>query len=349
MTSEPTRKTAPVVPANRTALITGVAGQDGMFLARHLRSQGVRVVGTVRPGVSSHARMAPYLDGVEVVDHDVCDAEGFGDLLKSCDPYAVFNLAAFSAVRQSWEEPGLVLRSNLLAVEQMMETLLEHRAKNSRDVRFFQASTAEVFGNDVKGPLDEDTPHRPRTPYATSKSAAHHLVVSYREHHGLFACNGILFNHESPFRGQRFIAGRIVRTAASVALGRPASIQLGDLGIYRDWGAAEDYVRAMQIMVDHDEPNDYVLATGRVHTLHDMLTVAFEAAGVGSYEDHVELSPHLWSATQAERLQGDPWRAARTLGWEATTSFAELVSAMVRVDLERLRTGVAESPDYLHV
>ena len=331
----------------RTALITGVSGQDGMYLARHLLAQGWQVVGTVRPGISSLARMAPYLTGVEIVEHDLTDALGFGDLVSRYAPQAVYNLAAFSAVGRSWDQPELAARTNHLAVVEMLQSLLRHRDKNAQDVRFFQASTAEVFGSEVEGPLDEESSHRPRTPYAIAKSAAHHLVISYRERYGLHASNGILFNHESPFRGQQFVAGKIARVAASAACGRHTTVALGDLDVERDWGSAADYVDAMARAVGHEVPDDYIIGTGETHTLRDMLTAAFAAVGRDDMESHVELMPHLWSATQAQALLADPAKAARQLGWSASTSFDELVSGMVAVDVRRITTGVAESEAYL--
>jgi GDPmannose 4,6-dehydratase len=330
-----------------TALITGVSGQDGMYLARHLLSQGWRVVGTVRPGISSIARTAPYLTGVEIVEHDLVDTAGFGELLSRVVPRAVFNLAAFSAVGRSWNEPGLASRTNMVAVVEMLQCLLRHRDKNAQDVRFFQASTAEIFGSDVDGALDEATPHRPRTPYAIAKSAAHHAVISYRERYGLFACNGVLFNHESPFRGQQFVAGKISHAAAAAASGRHLTVSLGDLDVERDWGSAANYVVAMAAVLAHDVPGDYVIGTGTTHTLRDMLRSAFAAVGRDDFENHVELLPHLWSATQAKALLADPGKARRELGWAATTTFDELIAEMVAIDVERIRTGVAESETYL--
>ena len=298
-----------------TALITGVAGQDGMYLARLLLSKGWRVVGTVRPGISSIARMAPYLSGVEIVEHELNDGLRFADLLSRYAPTAVYNLAAFSSVGRSWDDPGLVTRTNTLAVVEMLQSLLRYRDKNARDVRFFQASSAEVFGGEVEGALDENTPHRPRTPYAIAKSAAHHAVISHREKYGLYACNGVLFNHESPFRGQQFVAGKIARVAAEIACGNDARVSLGDIDIERDWGAAEDYVDAMMRAMGHDHGDDYVIATGTSHTLRDMLIAAFDSVGLDDPLAHVSLDPHLWSTTQAAALRGDPSKAQKQLGW----------------------------------
>jgi GDPmannose 4,6-dehydratase len=330
-----------------SALITGVAGQDGMYLARRLLADGWDVVGTIRPGISSISRMAPYLQDVEIVEHELTDAPRFDELLGKFSPTAVYNLAAFSSVGRSWDDADVVMRTNALSVVEMLESLLRYRDKNARDVRFFQASTAEVFGGEVEGLLDEDTPHRPRTPYAIAKSAAHHAVITYREKYDLHASNGILFNHESPFRGRQFVAGKIARVAAEVACGNAATVSLGAIDIERDWGAAVDYVGAMQAAVDHETGGDYVIATGESYTLRQMLDAAFASVGRGGALDHVELDPHLWSSTQAPALRGDAGRAARDLGWRATTSFADLVADMVRVEVERIRTGVEESTAYV--
>jgi GDPmannose 4,6-dehydratase len=291
--------------------------------------------------------MAPYLTGVEIVEHDLVDAAGFVDLLDRAAPEVVYNLGAVSAVARSWSVPELVIRTNLLAVGEMLEAILRHRDAVGRDVRFFQASTAEVFGSEVFGSLGEGTAHQPRTPYAVAKSAAHHLVIAYRERYELFAANAVLFNHESPFRGQQFVAGRIARVAAAAACGQHTTVALGDLDIRRDWGAAVDYVDAIARMMDHDTPGDFVVASGTTHTLRDMLTVAFDSVGLGDFDDHVELQPKLWSSTQAEALLGDPSKARRELGWTATVSFEDLVADMVAVEVRRIRTGVAESAAYV--
>lgn len=330
-----------------TALITGVAGQDGIHLARHLLADGWRVVGTVRAGSASLARTAPYLDGVQLVTHDLLDTERFSTLLTEHAPQAVYNLAGFSSVGRSWDAPALVVRVNAMAVIEMLDAMVAHREATGTDLRFFQASTAEIFGTDVYGALDEDTAHRPRTPYAVAKSAAHDAVISYREKHGLFACNGILFNHESAFRGQQFVAGKICRAAAEIAAGRPARIVLGDIDIERDWGAAVDYVGAMALSLAHDTPDDYVIATGRTHTLRDMLVAAFAAVGIDDPLPHVTLDPRMWSTTQASALMGDASRAQHRLGWTATTGFEALIGGMVATDVRRIATGVEESMSYM--
>ncbi|BBH16374.1 GDP-mannose 4,6-dehydratase [Nocardioides baekrokdamisoli] len=328
-------------------LITGVTGQDGMLLARALVDEGRTVIGTARPGTPGLARMAPYLEGVEIVSHDVADVAGFAHLLHRHRPAEVYNLAAFSAVRASWGDPERVFSSNAAAVAGMLEAMVRFRDVTGIEVRLFQASTAEVYGDRTEGRLDESTPHQPRTPYAAAKSAAHQLVVCYREHYGLFACNGIMFNHESPFRGQKFIAGRIARVAALAARGEHETVTLGDMDVHRDWGAAVDYVRAARLMLAHDIADDYVVATGTTHTVRDLLNAAFAAVGRDDALDHVRMDHTMWSTTQARWLRGDPSRAQQRLGWSTTTSFEELVAQLVNVDLQRLESGVEESLAFL--
>lgn len=330
-----------------TAIITGVAGQDGMYLARRLLARGWRVVGTTRPGSTSPVRMRPYLRGVDVVEADLRDTERFAELVQAHRPEAVFNLAGFSSVGRSWGDPALVLDTNTTVVASMLEILLRHRDATGHDVRFFEASSAEIFGSQVSGALDEDAPHRPRTPYAVAKSATHHLLISYREKYDLFACNGILFNHESPFRGQQFVAGKIARAAAEAACGLTPTVTLGDLDVHRDWGAAIDIVEGIRLSLAHDRPMDYVLATGASHTLRDMIEVAFSSVGIDDPSPYLRLEPGMWPTTQADALLGDASRARTELGWTARRSFAELVGDMVHVDLARLRSGVEEDEEYL--
>jgi GDPmannose 4,6-dehydratase len=291
--------------------------------------------------------MLPYLGGVQIIEHDLTDALLFAELMNQFAPVAVYNLAAFSSVGRSWAEAELTMRTNAVAVVEMLESVLRYRDDNDADVRFFQASSAEVFGGDVEGALDEQTPHRPRTPYAIAKSAAHHSVVSYREKYGMFACNGILFNHESPFRGRQFIAGKIAHAAADALCGGRPMVVLGDIDVQRDWGAAADYVELMRRALGHDHADDYVVATGSSHTLREMLAAAFGSVGLGDPDPYVTLEPSLWSSSQASALLGNPSKATKQLGWSATTSFEALIADMVDVDVRRIRSGVEDSIDYL--
>lgn len=324
----------------RTAVITGVSGQDGVLLARHLIRRGHKVVGTRRPGAPDP--LAPYLDGVAVVDLDLVDTTGFADLIRTHRPDEVYNLAGFSSVGQSWDQPELVQEVNAAAVERMLAAMSEA----ARPPRFFQASSSEVFGVAPANPQDEDTPHRPDNPYAESKSRAHAATVAAREA-GLFACVGILYNHESPLRDSHFVTRKITRAAAEIAAGRRDVLELGNLEIARDWGAAREYVVAMHAALSHDEPGDYVIATGTTHTLRDLVEAAFAAAGVDDAWSHVRQDPELIRQSDAMARVGDPSRARKVLGWQAAVTFEELVREMVDVDRRRVATGVEEWPDYL--
>lgn len=326
--------------SSRTALITGVAGQDGVLLARLLLTRGYRVVGTLLPG--SSFRLKPYLDGVTVVEQDLIDTAGFADLVRTCRPDEVYNLAGFSSVGRSWEEPALVHEVNAAAVERMLGAI----TAVATPPRFFQASSSEIFGLDAPNPQDERTPHRPDNPYAESKSRAHTATATARAD-GLFACVGILYNHESPLRDVDFVTRKITRAAAEIAADRLDVLELGNLDVARDWGAAREYVDAMHLAMRHDAPGDYIIATGRTHTLRELVDEAFAAAGVVDGWDHVVQDPALIRHSDALTRTGNPSRAREVLGWQATVSFADLVGEMVDVDRRRVATGVEESPDYL--
>lgn len=319
----------------RVALVTGVAGQDGIYLARRLVSLGWRVVGTVRPGDPVAASMAVYLSDVEVVPHDLRDAAGFCALVARWRPSAVFNLAGFSSVGASWDHPALVDEVNGLAVERMLTALVEHRGRHGEDVRFFQAGSAE------------ETASGGSSPYAASKARARAAVTGARQALGLHAVTATLHNHESPLRPERFVTRKICRAAAAIAAGRADSVTLGNLDVARDWGAASDYVDAMVAMLDLDVPQDLVVATGVTHTLRDLLGTAFEVAGLGDPTAYVVQDPALLRPTDAPTLVADISETRRVLGWEPATTFEQVVAHMVRVDLARLRSGVEESPTYL--
>ncbi|GEP39802.1 GDP-mannose 4,6-dehydratase [Nocardioides psychrotolerans] len=321
--------------ASRVALVTGVAGQDGVYLARELLSRGWRVVGTTRPGDSAVAAMSVYLSGVEVVSHDLRDASGFEALVGEVRPSRVFNLAGFSSVGASWDHASLVEEVNGLAVERMLTSLVELRDRHGDDVRFFQAGSAEETGAGAS------------SPYAASKTRARAAVTVAREAFGLHAVTATLHNHESPLRPQRFVTRKITRAAASIACGLADSVSLGNLEVSRDWGAAEDYVQAMVAMLELDAPQDLVIATGVSHTLRDLLDVAFEAAGLGDPASYVVQDRALLRPADAPSLVADTEPARRVLGWSPSLSFEQVVGHMVRTDLERLRSGVEESPAYL--
>jgi len=314
----------------RTTLITGVAGQDGIYLARHLLAEGTLVVGTVQPGHDSATVMAPYLDGVIVVEHDVRDTADFRTLLEEYEPAEVYNLAGFSSVGASWEQPELALETNGRAVGRMVDVLAELGG-----ARFFQASSAEELGS------------ASNSPYARGKRAAHAYVRSAREAHGLFACAGMLYNHESPLRGRHFVTRKITRAAAEIAAGRRDKVRLGNLDVSRDWGHAKDYVKAMVLMLRHDTPEDFTVATGISHTLEELLVTAFDAAGLKDPWQYVEQDSSLIRPADAGFRVGDASRTREVLGWAPTTTFAEMVAEMVAVDVRRVETSVEESLSYL--
>lgn len=328
-----------------TALVTGVAGQDGILLARLLRAEGYRVIGTIQPG--SEPELRTYLDGVEIVPHDLRDAAGFDRLLEIHTPDEVYNLAGFTSVGASWDDPDLVEAVNAVAVESMLDSLVATRERTGRAPRFFQASSSEVFGPDAVNPQHESTPHDPQSPYAESKSRAHLATVRRREEDGLFACVGILYNHESPLRRAQFVTRKIVRAAVEISEGRQDSVTLGNLAVSRDWGSAADYVRAMHLATTHGEAGDHVIATGVLHSLQDLLELAFGAVGIADPWPYVRQDPALLRKADAPGLSGDPSRTRERLGWAPSTSFEQLVAHMVAIDLERVRTGVEESPEYL--
>jgi GDPmannose 4,6-dehydratase len=262
-------------------------------------------------------------------------------------PTEVYNLAAFSSVGASFGQPELVEQTNADAVGGLLRELVAHRDRHGATPRFFQASSSEMYGGNPELPFRETSALAPRSPYAAAKCTAHRLVAEFRESAGLFACSGILFNHESPLRGDRFVTRKITRGVAEIALGRRSTLTLGDQTVRRDWGAAADHVRAMQLMLAADEPADYVVATGESHSLGELLEVAFAAAGLGPPSSYVVTDPALLRPADLPETRGDATRARDDLGWQPTVGFEELVTQMVRVDLERLSTGVEESPDYL--
>lgn len=330
---------------NSTALILGVAGQDGTLLARQLLAAGRRVVGTVRPG--SSLTRAPYLHGVEIVAHDVRDAAGFAELLRIHRPDEVYNLAGFTSVARSWQCPEIARAVNFEAVEIMIEALLRWRDATGVAPRFFQASSSEVFGPDSADALNERTELDPRNPYGLSKALAQLGVQNAREAEGLHASVGILFNHESPLRGTGFVTGKITRAAAEIAAGTRTSVVLGNLDVSRDWGWADDYVAAMPLIVGRNQPSDFVLASGQRHTLAELLESAFAGAGVDDPWSYVEQDVNLMRQVDSPGLLGDAGRAERELGWHRTIEFDAMITHMVAADIVRVRTGIEENPAFL--
>jgi GDPmannose 4,6-dehydratase len=321
-----------------TALVTGAAGPDGVLLCQLLLSSDVRVMGLVRSSNALSDRLRVMAPGVERVRGDLTDRAGLSTLVARLQPDEVYNLAAMSSVAQSWALVDDVMATNTMGVVNLLEVLREHAQLSGRTPRFYQASSSEMFGLPAESPQDEETRFHPRSPYAVSKLAAHHLTINYRESYGMFACSGILYNHESPLREPHFVTRKITRAAAAIALGRQSELVLGDLDVSRDWGSARDYVEAMRLMLAHSEPDDYVVATGRSRTLREFLAVAFAAAGITDWEPYVRSDPALRRPVEVGNLVGDASKAKRVLGWSPRWTFEETIAEMVEADLALLRS-----------
>ncbi|WP_183101201.1 GDP-mannose 4,6-dehydratase, partial [Nocardioides pelophilus] len=304
----------------RTVLITGVTGQDGIYLARHLLARGARVVGAAPAAASPADLCAAYLDGVTLAPADICDADAVRRLVSDVRPDQVYNLAAVSSVARSWDEPEATFAVNHAAVETLVAALLELRDETGHEARFFQASSAEVTGSAA------------HSPYARAKAAAEEVVREARSARGLHACSARLYNHESPLRTAAFVTGKITRGAAEIAAGLRAELRLGNLEVSRDWGFAGDYVEAMVRMVTAEEPLDLAIGTGTTHSLDDLLRIAFAAAGIDDPAPYVVVDPELFRPADTAVLVADPEPAAAALGWRATTTFEDLVRLMVDVD-----------------
>lgn len=335
--------------ARRSALVTGIAGQDGIYLGRYLLDLGYRVLGTAPPRSSGRPVLERYLPDVPVFEVDLRDRAGMAELLDQQRPDEIYNLASLSSVGRSWQLPVEVTEVNGLAVLGLLEQVRKLRDRTGYDPRICQASSSEMFGATARLPQTEDGPHEPRSPYAAAKSFAHHMATSYRENDAMFVACAVLFNHESPLRPTAFVTRKITQAAAAIALGKQETLELGRLDIRRDWGAAHDYVRAMHLMLQHPAPETFVVATGVSHALEDLVTEAFRAAGVSDFDHRVVSDPALFRPGDLAETRGDPAKAAAELSWRPTTSFSELVAAMVLADQRRLETGVEDDPAYLNL
>jgi GDPmannose 4,6-dehydratase len=327
----------------KTALITGITGQDGSYLAELLLEKGYRVVGmTRRSSTDSNERIAHLEDRVEIVQGDLLDQASLVAALRDVGPKEVYNLAAQSFVPTSWNQPVLTGEFTGLGVTRMLEAVRQVDG----GIRFYQASSSEMFGMVREVPQNELTPFHPRSPYGVAKAYGHFLTVNYRESYGIYAVSGILFNHESPRRGLEFVSRKVTDGVARIALGLATELPLGNLDAERDWGFADDYVRAMWLMLQQPEPGDYVVATGIAHSVRELCRIAFERVGL-DYERHVRLDPRLYRPAEVDHLLGDPTKARTVLGWEPTVTFAELIETMVDADVgrheARLR-GAREAP-----
>ena len=317
----------------KTALITGITGQDGSYLAELLLDRGYRVVGmTRRTSTDVHERLEHFIDDIEFVSGDLLDQTSMTKIIEAVRPDEVYNLAAQSFVPTSWTQPVLTGEFTALGVTRILEAI---RAVNPA-IRFYQASSSEMFGKVTEVPQRESTAFYPRSPYGVAKVYGHWITVNYRESFDMFTVSGILFNHESPRRGKEFVTRKISDGVARIKLGIASELRLGNLDAKRDWGFAGDYVRAMWMMLQQSNPEDYVIATGRTHSVRDFVRIAFAAAGLGDYEPYVKLDPRFVRPAEVDLLIGDPTKAKRNLQWEPTVNFEKLVEMMVRADVDRL-------------
>ncbi len=318
----------------KTALITGITGQDGSYLAELLLGMGYRVVGmTRRTSTDVHERIRHIVEDVEFVSGDLLDQTSMTKIVADTKPDEVYNLAAQSFVPASWMQPVLTGEFTALGVTRVLEAV---RAVDPK-IRFYQASSSEMFGKVQAVPQVEDTPFYPRSPYGVAKVYGHWITVNYRESYDMFAVSGILFNHESPRRGKEFVTRKISDGVARIKLGLARELRLGNLDAQRDWGFAGDYVRAMWLMLQQERPEDCVIATGRTHSVREFCRIAFETAGLGSYEEYVKVDPRFIRPAEVDLLIGDPGKAKRVLNWAPEVSFEQLVQMMVEADIDRIR------------
>jgi len=318
-----------------TALITGITGQDGSYLADFLLTKGYRVVGIVRrTSHDSYERIGHLLDQVDIVPADLLDQHSLTSVIRDVRPDEIYNLAAQSFVPTSWSQPVLTGEFTALGVTRILEAIrLAHPA-----ARFYQASSSEMFGKVRQSPQTEATPFHPRSPYGVAKVYGHQITVNYRESYGLYAVSGILFNHESPRRGLEFVTRKVSDGVARIKLGTATELRLGNLEARRDWGYAGDYVDAMWRMLQQPEPDDYVIGTGVMHSVRDLVEIAFRHVGL-NWEQYVTVDPKFVRPAEVDHLLADASKARRVLGWEPTVSFEELVTMMVDADLARLSAG----------
>jgi GDPmannose 4,6-dehydratase len=319
----------------KSALITGITGQDGAYLAKLLLNKGYKVYGLIARRATPTTWRLQFLDienQVELIDGDLTDLPSIIRAINKAKPSEVYNLGAQSFVGASWQQPVVTAQATGMGVLHVLEAI----RLTDQSVRFYQASSSEMFGL-VQEPLQsEKTPFYPRSPYGVAKLFGHWMTVNYRESFNMFACSGILFNHESPIRGIEFVTRKVTDAVARIKLGKQQELRLGNIDAKRDWGFAGDYVEAMWLMLQQDQADDYVVATGRTTTVRDMCKIAFEYVGL-NYEDYIVIDPTLYRPAEVEILLGNPAKAKRILGWEAKTSLNTLIEKMVDADLSRVR------------
>ncbi len=323
------------------ALITGITGQDGSYLAELLLAKGYEVHGLIRRSSTfntdriDHLYQDPHEGKPQLFLHyaDLCDGNGLAKVVNQIEPEEVYNLAAQSHVRVSFDQPIFTADSTAIGAIKLLEAVREYRERSGKDVRYYQASSSEMYGKVAEVPQTERTPFHPRSPYGVAKLYAHWATINYRESYGLHASCGILFNHESPRRGETFVTRKITRAVGRIKCGLQDKLYLGNLDAKRDWGFAGDYVEAMWLMLQQDTPDDYVVATGEMRSVKEFCERAFGRVGL-SYEDFVEIDPRYYRPAEVDLLLGDPAVARRKLGWQPKVMFEELTDMMVDADME---------------
>ena len=320
------------------ALITGITGQDGSYLAEFLLEKGYEVHGMVRrSSTETFQRLEGFRDDLVLHTGDLLDQRSLLDVLRECEPDEIYNLAAMSFVAASWSQPVLTAEFTATGVTRMLEAMRE----GASEARFYQASSSEMFGKVLEVPQRETTPFYPRSPYGVAKAYGHFITVNYRESYDLFAASGILFNHESERRGLEFVTRKVTHAAAGIKLGLQDELALGNLDAERDWGYARDYVEAMWLMLQQHEPDDFVIATGEIHSVRELVEVAFDHVGL-SPDEYVRIDKRFLRPAEVEHLVGDATKAKEKLGWVPRTSFEEMIRRMVDSDLELLGRGVPQ-------
>lgn len=320
--------------SNKTALITGITGQDGSYLAEFLLEKGYKVYGTVRrASTENYDRIEHIRDDITLLQADLLDQLSLISAVRDANPDEIYNLAAQSFVPTSWNQPILTGEFTAIGATRVLEAI---RVVN-KDIKFYQASSSEMFGKVQEVPQTEKTPFYPRSPYGVAKVYGHWITVNYRESYDMFACSGILFNHESPRRGLEFVTRKITHHVAKIKLGLAKHVELGNLDAERDWGFAGDYVKAMWLMMQQEKPDNYVIATGQMHSVERFVECAFDCIGVKNWQDYVKQNPAFMRPAEVNELLGDPSKAKKELNWEPETSFEELVEMMVKSDIDLLK------------
>lgn len=320
----------------KKALITGVTGQDGSYLAEFLLSKGYEVHGILRRSSSFNTgRINHIFPKLHLVYGDLTDGSSVNKILRDTKPDEIYNVGAQSHVRVSFDIPEYTADADALGTLRILEAIRE----NGLNTKFYQASTSELFGKVMETPQKETTPFYPRSPYGVAKLYAYWITVNYRESYGLYACNGILFNHESPRRGETFVTRKVTKAAARIKCGLQDRLLLGNLEAKRDWGYAKDFVEAMWLMMQQEKPEDFVIATGETHTIREMVEIAFDRVGL-DWKKYVGIDPVYYRPAEVDLLLGDPTKAKKVLGWEPKTTFQELIHMMVDHDLKETQNGL---------